>query len=119
MDDIVIKTRNSESLLLDLEVTFTNLRANRVKLNPEKRVFGVSVGKLLGFLVSHRGIEVNPDKVKAIKQMRPPTRLNNVQRLTLRLWGVSYHDSNNAHYLCSSNSNKKADSNGLPKLTRH
>src|SRR5438132_11551010 len=50
-------------------------------LNPEKCVFGVSAGKLLGFLVSNRGIEVNPDKIRAIQQMRPPARLKDVQRL--------------------------------------
>src|SRR6266508_967502 len=50
-------------------------------LNPEKCVFGVPAGKLLGFLVSNRGIEANPDKIKAIEQMRPPTKLKDVQRL--------------------------------------
>src|SRR5438105_3429131 len=54
-------------------------------LNPEKCVFGVPAGKLLGFLVSSRGIEANPDKIRAIKEMPPPpprSRLKDMQRLT-------------------------------------
>ena len=82
VDDIVVKTRNSITLLADLQETFNNLRSNRVRLNPDKCVFGVPAGKLLGFLVSHRGIEANPEKIKAIEAIRPPTRLKDVQRLT-------------------------------------
>ena len=48
-------------------------------LNPEKCVFGVPARKLLGFLVSNWGIEVNPDKIRAIEWMRPPTKLKDVQ----------------------------------------
>jgi ribonuclease HI len=50
----------------DLTLVFDKLQATRTKLNPDKCVFGVSAGKLLGFLVSHRGIEENPEKIKAI-----------------------------------------------------
>ena len=46
----------------------------------EKCTFGVPSGKLLGFLVSHRGIEANPDKIKAIEEMQPPRRVKDVQR---------------------------------------
>jgi hypothetical protein len=59
------------------------------KLNPEKCVFGISVGKLLSFLVSHRGIEVNPDKIRVIEAMRPPAHLKDVQRLTGSLAALS------------------------------
>jgi hypothetical protein len=72
VDDIVVKTRESNSLLENLAQVFDKLRATSTKLNPEKYVFGVSAGKLLGILVSHRGIEANPDKVRAIEAMRPP-----------------------------------------------
>jgi hypothetical protein len=58
-------------------------------LNPDKCVFGVSAGKLLGFLVSHRGIEVNPEKIKAIETMRPPARIKDVQKLTGSLAALS------------------------------
>ena len=52
------------------------------KLNPEKCVFGVPSGKLLGFIVSQRGIEANPEKLKDILKMRSPTTLKGVQKLT-------------------------------------
>jgi hypothetical protein len=69
--DIVIKTRKASDLLSDLEVTFGCLRAKGVKLNPEKCVFGVPRGMLLGFIVSERGIEANPEKIAAITNMGP------------------------------------------------
>jgi hypothetical protein len=56
VDDVVVKTRNSDTLIADLEQTFTSLREYRWKLNPNKCVFGVLSGKLLGFIISHRGI---------------------------------------------------------------
>ena len=56
IDDIVVKTRCKDSLIQDLHETFGNLRRVNFKLNPDKCVFGVPSGKLLGFLVSHRGI---------------------------------------------------------------
>jgi hypothetical protein len=66
VDDIVVKTRKASDLLSDLEVTFGCLRAKGVKLNPEKCVFGVPRGMLLGFIVSERDIEANPEKIAAI-----------------------------------------------------
>ena len=72
VDDIVVKSREASTLIEDLEETFASLRTMDLRLNPEKCVFGVPSGKLLGFLVSHRGIEANPEKVKAIEDMNPP-----------------------------------------------
>jgi hypothetical protein len=69
VDDVVVKTTNKDDLIADLAQTFANLRVYRWKLNPEKCVFGVPSGKLLGFMVSHRGIEANPAKVEAIRKM--------------------------------------------------
>jgi hypothetical protein len=66
VDDIVVKTRKASDLLSDLEVTFRCLKAKGVKFNPEKCVFGVPRGMLLGFIVSERGIEANPEKIAAI-----------------------------------------------------
>jgi hypothetical protein len=63
VDDIMVKTKRGSTLVEDLTLVFNKLRATRTKLNPDKCVFGVSVGKLLGFLVSHRGIEANPEKI--------------------------------------------------------
>jgi hypothetical protein len=70
--DIIVKTREGRTLIKDLEETFAILRKVNMKLNPAKCAFGVPLGKLLGFLVSHHGIEVNPDKVQAIEEMHPP-----------------------------------------------
>ena len=63
VDDVVIKTTHVESLVDDLRLTFYNLRAYDIRLNPEKCVFGVPAGKLLGFIVSNRGIEAKPTKI--------------------------------------------------------
>ena len=75
VDDIVVKTKVESTLVEDLSLIFDRLRTMRTKLNPEKCIFGVSAGKLLGFLVSHRGIEANPAKIRAIDSMRPPGRI--------------------------------------------
>jgi hypothetical protein len=89
VDDIVVKTRESNSLLENLAQVFDKLCATSTKLNPKKCIFGVSAGMFLGFLVSHRGIEANPDKIRAIEAMRPPARLKDVQRLTGSLAALS------------------------------
>jgi hypothetical protein len=89
VDDIVVKTKRGSTLVEDLTLVFDKLRATCTKLNPEKCVFGVSAGKLLGFLVSHRGIEANPEKIKAIEAMRPSARIKDVQKLTGSLAALS------------------------------
>ena len=81
VDDIVVKSRTRASFLQDLAGVFDRLRSTRMMLNPEKCVFGISAGKLLGFLVSHRGIEANPEKIRAIENMRSPARIKEVQKL--------------------------------------
>jgi hypothetical protein len=53
VDDVVIKTKNSENFIEDLQQVFNSFRHHRWKLNPEKCVFGVPAGKLLGFIVNH------------------------------------------------------------------
>jgi hypothetical protein len=78
---MVITTRKEESLISDLAETFDNLNRYKLKLNPSKCSFGVSAGQLLGFLVSARGIEANPEKIQAILIMGKPTKLHNVQKL--------------------------------------
>ena len=82
VDDIVIKTKEKATLIDDLRETFANLRRFRMKLNPDKCTFGVPAGKLLGFLVSSRGIEANPTKIRAIDNMRLPGCLKDVQKFT-------------------------------------
>jgi dsDNA-binding SOS-regulon protein len=82
VDDVVVKTRNSDTLIANLEETFTSLQDYRWKLNPNKCVFGVPSGKLLGFIISHHGIEANPEKISAITNMKAPTCIKDVQKLT-------------------------------------
>jgi dsDNA-binding SOS-regulon protein len=82
VDDVVVKTRNSDTLIADLEDTSASLREYRWKLNPNKCVFGVPSGKLLGFIISHRGIEANPEKISATTSMKAPTCIKDVQKLT-------------------------------------
>ena len=89
MDDIVIKSRKEETLIDDLEETFDNLRVYKMMLNPAKCGFGVPAGKLLGFLVSNRGIEANPEKIKAITSLAKLKCVNDVQRLAGRIAALS------------------------------
>jgi hypothetical protein len=81
-DDVVIKTRNSDDLIADLEETFSSLCRFRWKLNPTKCIFGVPSGKLLGFIISNWGIEANPVKITAITGMEAPATIKDVQKLT-------------------------------------
>ena len=80
--DIVVKTKQSGDLVPDLEQVFAKLREFGVKINPEKCIFGVPRGNLLGFVVSERGIEANPEKISAIASMGPIRNVKDVQRLT-------------------------------------
>jgi hypothetical protein len=82
VDDVVIKTRNPDDLIADLEEAFSSLRRFQWKLNPTKCVFGVPSGKLLGFIVSNRGIEANSVKITAITDMEAPATIKDVQKLT-------------------------------------
>uniref|UniRef100_A0A2N9EWZ5 Integrase catalytic domain-containing protein n=1 Tax=Fagus sylvatica TaxID=28930 RepID=A0A2N9EWZ5_FAGSY len=82
VDDMLVKSKKDEDHLADLKKTFQALRRYNMKLNPAKCVFGVSSDKFLGFMVSQRGIEANPDKIKAILEMNPPKIVKEVQSLT-------------------------------------
>src|ERR1043165_5184666 len=85
VDDIIVKSRTEESHADDLEKVFKTLKDYRLKLNPEKCVFGVKSGKFLGFMISERGIEANPEKIDAVIRMEPPKTVNEVQRLNGRV----------------------------------
>ena len=78
VNDIVIKTYKADTLLEDLRVTFESLNKYRIKLNPKKCVFGVPTGKLLGYMVSARGIKANPEKVQALAKMQEPINIKGV-----------------------------------------
>ena len=71
---MLVKSRREDDHLKDLEETFGTLSSNNMKLNPSKCAFGMTAGKFLGFMVSQRGIEANPNKIKAIVEMPPPPR---------------------------------------------
>ena len=78
VDDMFVKSLDEGKHLDDLQETFNTLRRYSIKLNPSKCAFGVASGKFLGFMVSHRGIEANPEKIKAILDMKPPQNIKEV-----------------------------------------
>jgi hypothetical protein len=79
---VVIKTQNSDTLIADLEETFASLQEYQWKLNPNKCVFGIPSVKLLSFIISHHNIEANPEKISTITNMKAPTCIKDVQKLT-------------------------------------
>ena len=78
VDDMLVKSKEEEDHLDNLKETFNTLKQYSMKLNPSKCAFRVSSGKFLGFMVSQRGIEVNPVKVKAILEMSSPKTIKEV-----------------------------------------
>ena len=85
VDNMLVKSQDKEIHPDDLQETFDTLRQYNMKLNPSKCAFEVSSGKFLGFMVSHKGIEANPDKIQAILDMKPPQNVKEVQLLTGRV----------------------------------
>ena len=75
VDDMLLKSRREDDHLDGLKETFDTLRSYNMKLNPSKCAFGVIIGKFLWFMVSQRGIKVNPDKIQAIMEMTPPRNI--------------------------------------------
>ncbi|GMJ04398.1 hypothetical protein HRI_004109000 [Hibiscus trionum] len=73
IDDMIAKSQSKEEHIQNLKKLFLRLRKYQLKLNPNKCTFGVTYGKLLGFVVSRRVIEIDPDKVKAIQNLPPPS----------------------------------------------
>ncbi|KAL0449077.1 UNVERIFIED_CONTAM: hypothetical protein Slati_1464100 [Sesamum latifolium] len=96
VDDMLVKSKESHDHVEDLNEIFAVLRKHRLKLNPGKCTFGVSGGRFLGFMVTQRGIEANPDKIKAIIDMGPPTNINEVHRLIGRIAALSRFISKSA-----------------------
>ena len=82
IDDMLVKSTTTELHIAHLSEAFQILRNYNMKLNPAKCAFGVSAGKFLGFIVNHRGIEANPDKIKVVLDMPSPSGIKEVQRLT-------------------------------------
>ncbi|KAL0445582.1 UNVERIFIED_CONTAM: Ribonuclease HI [Sesamum latifolium] len=93
---MLVKSKKAEEHVKDLEETFSVLRKYKLKLNPAECAFGVQGGRFLGFMVTQRGIEANPLKIKAIIDMKAPTCLNEVQRLTGSIAALSRFISKSA-----------------------
>ena len=72
IDDMVVKSKVVFEHVGDLEGIFEILRKHKLRLNASKCFFGIGSGKFLGYMVTHRGIEVNPNRVKAIDSLQPP-----------------------------------------------
>ena len=72
IDDMVVKSKVVFEHMGDLRNIFEILRKHKLRLNASKCSFGVGLDKFLGYMVTHRGIEVNPDQVKAINSLQPP-----------------------------------------------
>ena len=81
VDDMLVKIQREEDHLEDLRETFDTFRSYNMKLNSGKCAFEVMTGKFLGFMVSQRGIEANPDKIRAKIEMKPPRNVKEVQSL--------------------------------------
>ena len=89
VDDILVKSKEELAHLDDLRETFATLKQYQMKLNPSKCVFGIVSGKFLGFMVSQRGIEVNPEKVQVIINMASPKTVKEVQKLIGRIAAIN------------------------------
>ena len=85
VDNMLVKSLDEAKHLDDLQETFDMLRQYNMKMNPSKCAFRVSSGKFLGFMVSHREIEANPDKIQAILDMKPAQSIKEVQSLIGRV----------------------------------
>jgi hypothetical protein len=81
VNNIVVKSRQSNSLIADLEETFANLRRFNIRLNPKKCTFGVPRSMLLRYTITKRGIEANPNKISTI------TEIDQVREDVQRLMG--------------------------------
>ena len=90
IDDMLLKLVKVELHITHLAEAFQLLKSYNMKLNPAKCAFGVSAGKFLGFIVNSRGIEANPDKIKVVLDMLPPSNIKDIQRLIGRIVALSH-----------------------------
>ena len=82
IDDMVVKSKVVSEHVGDIGNIFEILRKHKLHLNASKCSFGVGSGRFLGYMVTHRGVEVNPDQIKAINNLQPPQNPKEVQKLT-------------------------------------
>ena len=89
MEVYIGKSVKVELHIIHLAEVFQVLKSYNMKLNPAKCAFEVSTGKFLGFIVNNQGIEANPDKIKAVLDMLPPSNIKDIQRLTRGIAALS------------------------------
>ena len=89
VDDMIVKSKDREGHMPALRKFFERIQFYKLQLNPKKCTFGVTSGKLLGFMVSQREIEVDPEKIKAIVEMKPPRIENEIQEFLGRIQYIS------------------------------
>ena len=90
IDDMLVKSVKVELHITHLAEAFQVLKSYNMKLNPSKCTFRVFIGKFLGLIVNNRGIEANPDKIKAVLDMLPPSNIKDIQRLIGRIATLSH-----------------------------
>ena len=96
IDDMVVKSKLVSEHVVDLTSVFEILKEHKLRLNASKYSFGVGSGKFLGYMVTHRGIEVNPDQIKAINNLQPPRNPKEVQKLTRMMAALNWFISKSA-----------------------
>ncbi|KAL0707426.1 hypothetical protein Bca4012_073852 [Brassica carinata] len=89
IDDMLVKSLEAEDHISHLQHAFSTLRKYNMKLNPAKCSFGVSFGKFQGYIVTHRGIEANPEQIRAIHSIPSPRNVKEVHKLTGRMVALS------------------------------
>ena len=97
IDDMVVKSKLVSEHVMDFISIFEILREHKLRLNASKCSFGVGSGKFLGYMVTHRGIEINPDQIKAINNLQPPRNPKEVHKLTRMIAALNRFISRSAH----------------------
>ena len=93
IDDMVIKSKLESEQINDLGNIFEILKRHKLRLNASKCSFGVKSKKFLGYMVTHCGIEVNPNQIKAINNLHPPRNPKNVQKITRMIAALNRFNS--------------------------
>ena len=96
VDNMLVKSNSVSQYIADLEETLSTLRRQGMRLNPTKYIFRASLGKFLGFIVSQRGIEANPDKINAMLDLPPSRTIKEIQNLASRIAALSQFISRSA-----------------------
>ena len=85
IDNMLVKSKQEKGHSDDLKELFGVLQRHKLRLNANKCAFGIGVGKFLRYMISYRGIEVNPNQIKAVKRLKSPSNPKEVQVLTWML----------------------------------